>query len=336
MRFRMTYILFMILLVTSCRKEICYNHDEHSEGIRVDVVTSWETVWERDYGCGWETCWNPDWTVAYEDLCPTVPEGLRVIAYHESGNRKEFNIAPEGTRIALGEEGEYALLFYNNDTEYIVYDDLSSLQYASATTRTRSRAGFRSPHDGEAILNQPDMLYGHYVTSHVAERKMETDMLEIELRPLVYTYYINCSFDSGFEYVSKAQGALAGMADMVYLHDGHTGPDSATLMFDCAVGESCLDARVMTFGIPDYPGDHYGSRADGSGFMLRLEVLLTNGLYKTFDVDIADQIENQPRGGVIRIDGLTISSEEGDASPGSGGFEVGVEGWGDHVNIPLN
>ena len=38
-------------------------------------------------------------------------------------------------------EGVHSLLFYNNDTEYIVFSGLSASATATATTRTLTRSG---------------------------------------------------------------------------------------------------------------------------------------------------------------------------------------------------
>ena len=42
-------------------------------------------------------------------------------------------------------------------------------------------------------------------------------------------------------------------------------------------------------------------------------------------------MEKQPHGGVILIQDIKLH----DASSG-GGFDVGVEGWGDIIDVPLN
>jgi len=73
---------------------------------------------------------------------------------------------------------------------------------------------------------------------------------------------------------------------------------------------------VKSFGIPDYPGDHYGdgTRTTERSYHLNLEVRLHNGAMKTFEFDVTDQVKAQPRGGVIIVsDGLVITDEEGAA-----------------------
>jgi hypothetical protein len=40
----------------------------------------------------------------------------------------------------------------------------------------------------------------------------------------------------------------------------------------------------------------------------------------------------QPHGGVIVVSGIEIDEYRDDSG---GGFQVGVDGWGDEVNVPL-
>lgn len=224
-----------------------------------------------------------------------------------------------------------------NDTEYIVFNDIAALASASATTRSLTRGAFEALHAGERTVNQPDMLYGAYIGSYEALPTQETVGLPVRLQPLTYTYLVRYEFQQGFQYVALARGALAGMAESVYLNDGHTGPEAATVMFDCTLRDYGPEATVKSFGIPDYPGDHYGdgTRTTERSYHLNLEVRLHNGAMKTFEFDVTDQVKAQPRGGVIIVsDGLVITDEEGAAGFDSG-FDIDVEGWGDYIDIPL-
>lgn len=335
-------IVFLSVLIcmaaTSCRKELCYDHYDHTPGIVLDIKPEWELVWERDYGCGWRDCWQSEWGFGYDELCPEVPDGLRLLAFHEDGNKEIYDMSSYGDVISFRNEGTYSLLFHNNDTEYILFDGMSSSTRATATTRTMSRGGFKSMHEEERTIAQPDMLYGKYVEEYDAIKKLGIEQIDVTMRPLVYSYLICYEFSSGFEHVALARGALAGMAERVYLHDGHTGPESATILFDCVVGKDCVYAEVKTFGVPAYPGDHYikGSE-DDMPYSLNLEVRMNNGRFKTFEFDIREQMLKQPRGGVLIVGGLEITDEEGGVigSEQGGGFDVGIDGWDDSVDIIL-
>ena len=335
MRHSLGILLGMLMLFTGCRKDLCYDHPDHAPGVYIDVKAQWEQVWERDYGCSWKINWPVEWGKAYEDCNPKVPEGLRLRTYKEGKPLELFNLEPEGELVTLNEEGTYSFLFHNNDTEYIVYDGLSASTRATATTRTVSRSGFRTLHEGERTINPPDMLYGKYVAEYTAVKKAGVNPMDITMHPLVYTYYIRFEFQKGFEHVVKSCGAIAGMAEKVYLYDGHTGEEAATILYDCQLGKLCIEARVMTFGVPNYPGDHYNrGESEDQAFMLSLEVLLKNGTTATFDFDITEQMKNQPRGGVLVIGGIEIGMDEGSTGDG-GGFDVDVDEWGEAIEIPL-
>ena len=328
-------LLAAVLLLGGCRKDLCYNHDEHALTVKVDAQTTWELEWERAYDHQWTEEWDEDWPLAYDDLRPEAADGVRVVIYADEGaSMGETNLKAEGGRIQSLGEGTHDLLFYNNDTEYIVFNNTTQAANATATTRTVTRGSFMALHAEERTVNQPDMLYGHFEEDHVAERTLEGVPLPVEMRPLVYTYLVRYEFGHGLQYVALARGALAGMAESVYLNDGHTGNEAATVMYDCSLTAYGAEAQVQSFGVPNYPGDHY-TRADGTpaSYHLNLEVRLKNGQYKTFEFDVTDQVQGQPRGGVITVSGIEVTDEEGEA--GEGAFDVTVDDWGDRIDIPL-
>lgn len=334
-------LLFMSisLMSVSCRKELCYNHWEHASGVKADIDADYEQEWEIDNGSAWEQNWDEDlFGCAYDDLRPDIPDGLRLIIYRESGH-EERNIDAAGELVPLY-EGEYSILFYNNDTEYLIFDELGSSATAMATTRTRTR--FSLAGTGSVVptrgYNPPDMLYGYYIDSYVGEKKFEADPMPVHMHPLVYNYLIVAEFDHGLKYVMKARGEIAGMATGVYLRSGTTSEESGTLLFDtdvCKVTDDGVLANVLSFGIPGYPYDDYSpTKSEGQTFALVLEVELSNGATKRFDpVDISAQLKAHPRGGVIKVDGFVVTDDEGIAL--GGGFDVDVDGWGDYEDIPL-
>ena len=209
----------MTFLSTSCRKDLCYDHDEHGLSVKVNLSSDWEQEWERTYAYDWEKLWEEDWKYDYEDLCPAPADGIRVQVYTSDGQRIESNLPDEGGRVAMP-EGTHELLFYNNDTEYIVFDGVAASESATATTRGVTRSSFQELHAGERTVNQPDMLYGAYMKNTRQKKTLAPTELPVTLRPLVYTYMIRYEFESGQQYVALARGALAGMAETVYLNDG--------------------------------------------------------------------------------------------------------------------
>ena len=59
-----------------------------------------------------------------------------------------------------------------------------------------------------------------------------------------------------------------------------------------------------------------------------------NGKILNYFFDITDQVADQPHGGVISVDGIKISDDEGGGSQGSG-FDVDVDGWGEFKDVPI-
>lgn len=333
-------ISLMATLAACEHKELCFDHDPHAPKTDVRIEAVYEQEWE--YAYKGETDWPayPTWTedfgMAYDDLRPGIPEGLRVQVYNADGSNDIVNIAPHGELVYM-RPGEHSILFYNNDTEYIVFDDMQSFASAKATTRTRTRSSYQgSPYTKadtrELTVAPPDMLYGSYVESYTAERTTGTVEMKVTLHPLVFTYLVRYEFSHGAEYVALARGALAGMAESVWLNSGSTTATPATVLFDCTMEEFGAQALVNSFGVPDFPNEHYTTRADQS-YGLNLEVRLKNGKMKSFDFDVTDQVAAQPQGGVIVVRGIEISDEEG--TEGGSGFDVDVDDWGDYEDIEL-
>ena len=343
MRYTIRYVSLlagMLTVFSSCEhKDLCFDHEAHAPKSDVHVKAVYEKEWEHtcEGGPDWEQypAWESRFGMEYHELCPDAPDGLRVQVYNEDGTNNILNVAPEGDIVRM-RPGEHSLLLYNNDTEYIVFDKMQSFASAKATTRTRTRSSYlgNSYMDtkNENTVNQPDMLYGSYMESYVAERSTETDVIPVTMHPLVFTYLVRYEFSHGLEYVALARGALAGMAGAVWLNSGHTSDEAATVLYDCTVEDFGTQALVRSFGIPDFPNEHYGTRA-GRKYGLNLEVRLKNGKIKSFDFDVTDQVAAQPQGGVIVVKGIEISDEEG--TEGGSGFDVDVEDWGDYEDIEL-
>lgn len=329
---RWTVAMLLLAMLSGCRKDLCYNHEEHSMAVKTHVQAAWEQEWEREFHINWEEVWKEEWPREYDEFRPEVSEGIRAIVYTDE-KYAESNLNSEGGRLAMP-EGRHSLLFYNNDTEYIIFDEVTSLATASATTRTRTRANFAELHENERTVTPPDMLYGAYVAEYEAERTWDPVALPIEMRPLVYSYLIRYRFASGQQYVVQARGALAGVADKVYLKDGHTDGVSSTVLFDCKVDELGCTALLQSFGAPDYSyTDGYTADQTNKQYTLSLEVMLGNGKTLSYTFDVSGLMRAQPRGGVIQVTDIVVPDEDG--QDGSGAFNPEVDGWKDEIDIPL-
>lgn len=333
--------LALVMSMSSCdHKELCFDHPEHALRYDTDVRIDYNHQWETPYNGA--TDWRGTWDDAlmgmtYASLLPGVPEGVRVAMYAEEPPRLVDNIAATGGVIRM-RPGLNSIIMYNNDTEYIEFDDMDSYASAKATTRSRSRGTYRGnpfvsaqSSRSELTVAPPDMLYGHYIDDYMQEKVKDPQKLSVTMQPLVYTYVIRYEFESGIDYVGIARGALSGMAASVSLSTGHTSKEKATLLYDCEVKPWGVEAIVKSFGAPNFPSEIY-TRAEGEN-ALNLEVRLRNGKIFEFDFDVSEQLANQPHGGVIVVKGLKISDEDG--WEGGEGFNVTVDGWGEWEDIDI-
>ena len=333
-------LVLMLLLSASCNhKELCYDHDQHTERVEYKLELDFECEWEYniDSNVEWSQLWKPEYGISYDDIRPKEPEGVRVHVFNEDNKVETVrNLTKQNATIRFSQEGHYDMLFYNNDTEYIVFEGLESFNTANATTRGVNRSTYRgntlmTRATKEVTVNPPDMLFGAYMNDIYVTKSTHADTMKVTLKPLVFTYLIRYEIAKGAEYVSLARGALAGMAKGVNLGNGRTSVEDATVMFDCdMLGDFGAQALVKSFGIPDYPNPNY-SRGPRQ-YCLNLEVRLTNGKTQQFEFDITDQMEKQPHGGVIVVSGIEIDPN---TTTGGGGFNIGVDGWGDAVDVPL-
>ena len=327
---------FLVLVLPSCQhKDLCFHHREHAHKYHMNIVADYRYDWEENYGyIDWMSQW-PDHYIPYDELRPGKPSGIRVINYGGEGQSNIHNIGPDGGVVTLY-EGVNDILFYNNDTEYILMASTERFATTKATTRTRTRTTYKgnpfaTKGTEEVTVNPPDMLYGNYITGYQAQRLEEPDLLKVTLHPLVFTYKIRFEFESGLEYVSLARGTLAGMARSVNMSTGYTSDEIATILYDCELKDYGIGAYVNSFGVPGYPNANYTKA--GNVYAINLECRMKNGKIKSFDFDITDQIERQPHGGVIVIKGLEVTETEGSTSSGS--FDVTVSDWGEYKDIEL-
>ena len=335
-RFISILALLLVLVVTSCtHKELCENHSVHAHRYHMNVIADYRLDWEENITGyrNWQASWV-DGYIPYDDLRPTVPTGLRVLTFDTNGNYNTHNISATGGVVSLY-EGENDILFYNNDTEYIVFSRNDTGASTRASTRAVTRATYSGnvfAEEGEKTVNAPDMLFANYCEDYFATKTLGPADFSVVLQPLVYTYKVRYEFAEGLKYVALARGALSGMAESVQMDTGETSDTGATILYDCEVTDYGVRALVKSFGIPSYPNPNYPStRATKHG--LNLEVMLRNGNMVKFNFDVTDQVNNQPHGGVIVVKDIVI--EENQGTQGSGSFDVEVEGWGPYEDVPL-
>lgn len=334
-------VLLAITLLTACqRTELCYDHYP-----KASIAFYWEQEWERDYGKDHIANWDSEYHgFDYDALRPETPEWVNMIRYRNDESEGEHYFDLEGGDVTLMEEGDYSFLLYNGDTEYIVLSDIASLPDARASATPRSRASLSyivERHPIAKSANPPDVIYSSFIENVPNIGIHETLPLQIKMQPLVYTYVVRYEFEYGIQHVALARGALAGMAESVFLRNGSTSDEPVIILYDCDIKDYGCEAHVKSFGVPGFPDEYYGRSGEGISdterpYTLNLELLLLNGKTIEFNYDVADQIAKQPRGGVIVISGIRIEDEQNKTEMSSGDFDVDLSGWGQvDVDFPL-
>lgn len=330
-------VLFALMLLTAChRTDLCYDHYP-----KASLEFAWEREWERDYGADYRVNWDAGYYgFDYDYLRPETPEWVNLVKYRDNAPDGELYFPSDGGNVIFKEKGDYSLLLYSGGTEYIVVSDIASLPDAKASATPRSRASLtyiKEQYPGMSSSNPPDLLYSAFIERIPPLAIHENRQITVKMQPLVYTYVVRYEFEHGLEHVYLARGALAGMAESVYMRDGKTSDESIIVLYDCEIKGYGCEAHVRSFGIPGFPDEYYGRSARDAvrPYTLNLEVMLTNGKTLEFNFDVAEQIKNQPRGGVITVSGIKIEDEQNE-TPISGGFDVDLSGWGEvDVDFPL-
>ncbi|MDE7153182.1 MAG: DUF5119 domain-containing protein [Muribaculaceae bacterium] len=329
--------LVMLITTVSCRKEICYDHFP-----TVDLQFGWELEWERDYGMNHKVTWDPSQhRYEYDELRPSVPEWVKMIKYYDDGHMVEGFFDPDGKKFEVPVDDKCSMLFYNGDTEYIIFSDVASLTDARAIATTRTRSGtslqeMRDLYKVSRTTNPPDVIYSAFINEAPTAQVHEVKPMSVKMQPLVYTYLVTYEFDKGIEHVAAARGALGGMAEGVYLRTGVSTDETSIILFDCEIHSDACRCQVRSFGIPGFPDSYYGradQNAPAAPISLNLEVRLKSGKTKEFYFDVTDQVKNQPRGGVIKVSGISVD-DDGDPSSSSG-FDPSVSDWSDEVEVVI-
>lgn len=325
------------LLATGCRKELTYEPEEIVPGYRMDLDVDWTLEWESSNGFDWSSSWSGDlFDEDYEHYRPKKPEGFGVVLYDmdddEYAYNREIHLPSDGGKLSV-DETTRALLFYSDDSDYITLSDIGAPHTAYASTNTRARSSFDELHSGERTVNPPDILYGAYMEVNDLQYQEGYQQQKVSFQPLVYGYVIRFAIDSNREYVALARGALAGMAEGIYLKDARTSGKAVTLLFDCDVKSYGVGTQVMTFGIPNHALDD-GNKVDASRrYDVSLEIMLKNGKTLNYEFDVTDQVNRQPRGGVILLQDITIPDDV--AKEPNSGFNPDVEDWGEMTDVYL-
>lgn len=302
------YLLMLVILVgTSCRKELCYNHP-HEGSIILNV----------------------DWRDLPADS--KKPNGVLAVFFRdEDGHSQSVNFPAEGGSRNLT-QGNYGIMVTNNDSELVLFRNMTDWKTAEAFTSAKRQPPYKSPPSNVPNASAPQSRYGiseaDLLMSSIEGRVVVTENVNVKqvvtVTPecLVIPITVRISV-SGMKNVSEARGYLTGVSPSIFLGSKSLSQADATVLFNysSALGGIELRSQFNVFGMVDVPNDNY---------KLALELLLIDQKTVLFyEFKVNDQITDELRkdGGTIRISETIVIPDVDPPSPGGGGFKPGIDGW---------
>ena len=174
----MQMVVYLLLLVvstfTSCtRKDLFLRIDQSEIRININDIRL-DMLW----GIDWQTSMFYNWDEqVHGRLGYTEPEWIRATIYdlnsHDLARTGSFNrnFTRAGGRVSLTAGQWYDMLFYNADTEYVIFgqkdlnsDYMATTRATSLNVYTRaSESTAQAPSRYYSDYNQPDELFGSFI-----------------------------------------------------------------------------------------------------------------------------------------------------------------------------
>ncbi|MBP5487988.1 MAG: DUF5119 domain-containing protein [Bacteroidales bacterium] len=329
-----------------------------SPKINVDVM------WQLNWTANWKFNWN---VTALGPVGYTAPASLRMHI---------FTHGAEGDHIAhvvhnfVGDEaqmeifvGTHDLLFHNNDSEALLFQQAS--EYDDVHCYTRKLANGLKPSTevltvaqkiagktkapeavDEPVNLTPDGLFSLYdpnqvITDNLDDYELVGDKyilrIEGELSPrtFIYLFQVKLANNEGRVVGSNGGAALTGMSQGVDLMTGQTWEQTASFLTDVYIdkAQDLLGAKIYTFGVPGCDPYDEQSVADAPEVKHYLVINITyvNGSNRNISLDVTDKIRELPTGGVVDLEIDVNDFPPDESAGGGGGFDALIGGWGEQT-----
>lgn len=328
-----------------------------------------EFLWQVDWETLWDFSWVEEvlGPLSYRDpksmrlhVYTLGPDGVPTT--HQIHN---FMGLEGSIRVFVG---THNFLFHNNDSEVILFEAEDDMAPIQATTRIispglrestmvqtiaqKSKADETKDYytGEEPVAYAPDELFSLFDKAHVISDDLSTYeyidgryviRVEGKLLPSTYIYLIQVRLHNNDGRVNGCGGgaAITGAAAGVDLVTRQTWDKTVSIPFEMYINKEedpdLLGGRVISFGLKGCRNP-YGTggeeeEADDARHYLVLSLSYENGGYKNVRIDITDQFQDLPTGGVISVD-LDVNDFPPDDPPtpppgGEGGFQALINGW---------
>ena len=332
---------------------------------KVNVDVMWQV--------NWQTQWQFNWNVnALGPLGYSQPASMRLHIYTQDrygapAVHTVHNFVGTSSTMDVF-VGTHNLLFHNNDSETLLfsYDNdlapvhcytrvISSGLKTSNPVRTTAQKMADIPTKAEEIEEEPVVLMPDGLFTLFDRDRIITDnpddyvfedgryVLKItgDLTPATYIYLIQIKLlnNNGRVVGSNGGAAITGMAEGVNLWTKETHGNTVSVPMDVHMDrtQDMLGMRVLSFGLPGCnPYDEADvAAAPVKDHFLVLNVSYSNGSWKNVRIDITNEVQALPLGGVItlEIDVDDLPPGEPPAVPDGGGFNALVSEWDEQTGV---
>ncbi|MBP5571446.1 MAG: DUF5119 domain-containing protein [Bacteroidales bacterium] len=356
-----TLILAAAIAVAGCTIEpILHLRKAVRAAVALSPKVNVDVMWQLNWAVNWQFNWN---TTVLGPVGYTPPTSLRMHVFTHSADGEPIshfvhNFVGDETQLEIF-VGTHDLLFHNNDSEALLFQQEGDLGHVHSYTRKLANglkastqiltvaqkiAGqTKAPTEFEEPVNlTPDDLFSLYDPNQVITDNLDDYeyidgkyilRIEGELNPstFIYLFQVRLRNNEGRVIGSAGGAALTGMSQGVDLMTRQTWEPTASYLMDVYMDkeQDMLGARIFTFGIPGcnpYDAASVAAAPDGSHFLV-LNVSYVNGSNKNISLDITDKIRELPTGGVIDLEIDVNDFPPDESAGGGGGFNALIGDW---------
>ena len=373
-------LVMMIFMTafTGCERKPLYLAQRGTLNVDVSVYNiQLDLLWGVDWKTEWQYMWDES---LHGPLGYSEPSGVRanVFSLNESNERLNYttrNLPKSGGRVNLTTRQSYDMVFFNNDTEYILFYSDDANDYLYATTRSNAKTAYTRAY---AHYNQPDQLFGTYLhdlyvtddpdayTIHYDANGYPYYLYNITASLTPYTFIYLCQvmlLNNNDEEGNRIIGCngisadgLAGGVDLftrvtdslnlVAITQEDVKPIQANRPLRLPDGTQTegdiFAARIMTWGIPGTdPLEKIMARTEvqpQDSIEVGIGLTLRNGNVHSIQRNITELIKRKPAGGIITIviDAAEIpDSIIGEKPKPGGGFDASVDNWENEIEADI-
>lgn len=373
-------LVMMIFMTafTGCERKPLYLAQRGTLYVDVSVYNiQLDLLWGVDWKTEWQYMWDES---LHGPLGYSEPSGVRanVFSLNESNERFNYttrNLPKSGGRVNLTTRQSYDMVFFNNDTEYILFYSDDANDYLYATTRSNAKTAYTRAY---AHYNQPDQLFGTYLhdlyvtddpdayTIHYDANGYPYYLYNITASLTPYTFIYLCQVmllnnnDEEGKRIIGCNGisadGLAGGVDLftrvtdslnlVAITQEDVKPIQANRPLRLPDGTQTegdiFAARIMTWGIPGIdPLEKIMARTEvqpQDSIEVGIGLTLRNGNVHSIQRNITELIKRKPAGGIITIviDAAEIpDSIIGEKPKPGGGFDASVDNWENEIEADI-